>query len=521
MPKRKYSSSSDSSLSSTVSKHSTTTRKPGIFSGLKLYVIQSKFDATELELLTDLVVSNGAKLMSNPETAEIIITRIGMLKRLERHISLKTAKSKVILIPGWVTQSVISQKLLSFEDFYAICPLKKCTLEYCLEHNQKMQNEDQPMIPPPKHLSYTSKFAVQRASPLISHNQDFLHQLAVIREARFLDNEKRSFMSYTRAIGILKAYPHKIERIDQVKSLPFIGPKLISMLDEFLSKGEVGEAERVKASTRYGSLKEFTSIHGIGPLKASQLYREGCRSLEDLGRIYGSDLESSTIDPPRWSGAVSGVREALELRNDLRQTISRSEVEQIDGIIGAELEALEKGCVRIIVGGYRRGKQECNDIDIVFSHPDLGKEINLCKRLVEALGKKGLVTHVFHASGFRSTHPLHMPAGASKPDHPHWDSLDKALVVFRLPQTSSIHRRVDLIFAPINLYWTAVVGWTGSSLFERDLRLWAKQKMGMKFDSGGITRRRDSKLFFPMSEAAVFELLGLECIDPTLRNADL
>lgn len=55
-----------------------------------------------------------------------------------------------------------------------------------------------------------------------------------------------------------------------------------------------------------------------------------------------------------------------------------------------------------------------------------------------------------------------MPAGASKPDQPHWDTLDKALVVFRLPQMSStptVHRRVDLIFAPITLYWTAVVGW--------------------------------------------------------------
>lgn len=44
-----------------------------------------------MELLTDLAVSNGAILTSNPETAEIIVTRIGMLRRLERHIFLKTA----------------------------------------------------------------------------------------------------------------------------------------------------------------------------------------------------------------------------------------------------------------------------------------------------------------------------------------------------------------------------------------------------------------------------------------------
>lgn len=78
--------------------------------------------------------------------------------------------------------------------------------------------------------------------------------------------------------------------------------------------------EHIKASVRYRTLKEFTSIHGIGPLKASQLYREGCRSLEDLDRVYGSDLESDAVDPLSWSGVISGVRSALELRNDLGQT---------------------------------------------------------------------------------------------------------------------------------------------------------------------------------------------------------
>ena len=60
----------------------------------------------------------------------------------------------------------------------------------------------------------------------------------------------------------------------------------------------------------------------------------------------------------------------------------------------------------------------------------------------------------------------------------------------------------------------------------------------MKFDSAGMcvyispiafgradnasrTRRRDTKAFYPTSERAVFEVLGLEWIDPTLRNADL
>lgn len=57
-------------------------------------------------------------------------------------------------------------------------------------------------------------------------------------------------------------------------------------------------------------------------------------------------------------------------------------------------------------------------------------------------------------------------------------------------------------------------------MFQRDLRLWAKQQKGMKFDSSGISRRRDSKLYFPKSEREVFEILGLAYVHPSLRNAD-
>jgi DNA polymerase IV len=43
----------------------------------------------------------------------------------------------------------------------------------------------------------------------------------------------------------------------------------------------------------------------------------------------------------------------------------------------------------------------------------------------------------------------------------------------------------------------------------------------MKFDSSGMTRRRDTKIFYPKTEEEVFELLGLEYIEPMWRNADV
>ena len=54
-----------------------------------------------------------------------------------------------------------------------------------------------------------------------------------------------------------------------------------------------------------------------------------------------------------------------------------------------------------------------------------------------------------------------------------WDSLEKALIVYRTPNDGR-HRRVDLICALPETYWTAVVGWTGATMFQRDLRSAAK-----------------------------------------------
>lgn len=51
-----------------------------------------------------------------------------------------------------------------------------------------------------------------------------------------------------------------------------------------------------------------------------------------------------------------------------------------------------------------------------------------------------------------------------------FDNLDKAFVVLRLPRPGAMHRRVDLICAPRERYAAATLSWSGSMMFERDLR---------------------------------------------------
>jgi len=218
------------------------------------------------------------------------------------------------------------------------------------------------------------------------------------------------------------------------------------------------------------------------------------------------------------------IKIGLMLRDELDVPIPREEVEEIHRVVMRELEELQPGCFSTIVGSYRRGKEKSNDVDIVIGHTDFssgtGKNKELCKRFLQHLHTKGLVTHVMHLSSFHAPNTLRTS---------HWDSLEKALTVFILPPDNKgnnshrkrLRRRLDLIFAAPEAYWTAVIGWSGSRLFERDLRSWAKAQKGLKFDSSGMTRRHDSRLFLPRSEQEVFDILGLDWIDPTMRNANV
>ncbi|KAI1785275.1 hypothetical protein LXA43DRAFT_1117586 [Ganoderma leucocontextum] len=150
--------------------------------------------------------------------------------------------------------------------------------------------------------------------------------------------------------------------------------------------------------------------------------------------------------------------------------------------------------VSTIAGGYMRGRPDSDDVDVVFTHSD-------APRVRDSASSS--------YGGFMNA-----------------DSLEKALTVFTLPPSSLFHngaarRRLELIFTPPKIYSTTVLEWTASTMFQPDIRRWTKDKLWLKLDSLGITRRYDSKDFYPKTEKEVFGLFGPEWIDPTSRDATL
>ncbi|KAI6009829.1 hypothetical protein EDC04DRAFT_2771985, partial [Pisolithus marmoratus] len=492
---------------------------------------------------TRIRLCGGVELTANLEEADVIVTAIRTRPRLERHVNPSLAQSKPIVTAEWLQGSVKSGFLFPCGDYAALRDFREETARSCPDNSQgdvvaSEQSEcarlkpqlfrDPEEIADPRDaaaLDYTSRYSCQRGSPLTCPNQGLVRELDIIRQCRFVEGEERSILSYARAIALtgLPAYPSPIDAKklqDEVARLPFIGEKLLSMIEEYTGTGKITEAQNILSSPRFQSLTAFTAIYGIGPHTARKLHTLGLRTLEELDRYYevvagdaGTEIPShfaSGKDYGEEAATEISIKVGLALRHDFSQLISREEAEEINRVVMEVLASIQEGCKSLIVGGYRRGKLQSNDVDIVITHSDWNSGSNkvkgLSKRLVQVLHEQNLVTHVMYLSGFHEHNVLRTH---------HWDSLEKALTVFCLPSVPGrrrIHRRVDLIFAAPEVFWTAVVGWTGSTMFQRDLRLWAKQQK---------SRRRDSKLYFPKSEREVFEVLGLTYVHPSLRNADV
>lgn len=534
---------------------------------IRVHILQAKLDAPAIAELYALIDSQQRfpvdglqlELCGNASDADVIISNVRMRKRLERHLDWNIARQKAIVTPEWLRDSIEQQHPVPCGEYAALEELHDETVQSCPVCNLSLCKcaSSPPAVPPSRSTpqvstvsapmlttsqrilsNYRASYASLRASPLVCPNQALAAELSILRMYRDLEGKTVNALSYDRAIAIIKAFPREItpDNIElEVRHLPHLGEKIQSKIREFVRSGVIGESQTLRQDERFQSLRAFTTIHGVGASTARTLHSIGLRTLEDMERFYdvpvGDDgvpkleEEEPVFTPngrrvPRNAKMPDlSIKTALVLRHELAVPIPRDEVEEMHTIVMAELDKLQRGCISTIVGGHRRGKTESNDVDIVIGHRDLqsGGELikGLCKKLVQRLYDRSLVTHVTHLSGFHHHNALRTT---------HWDSLEKALTVFVLPSDNKqkrLHRRLDLIFAAPEAYWTAVVGWTGSKMFERDLRLWAKKEKGMKFDSSGMTRRHDSKLYFPQSEKEVFELLGLEWIDPILRNADV
>lgn len=187
----------------------------------------------------------------------------------------------------------------------------------------------------------------------------------------------------------------------------------------------------------------------------------------------------------------------------------------------------------------------CGDVDVILTHPDQDATSYLVDKLVLDLAADGWITHKLQESERNSERDQDALEwrGSMKRTGSGFDTLDKALVLWQDQdwpteeedlnndpdaKNPHPHRRVDIIITPWKTAGCAIIGWSGGTMFERDLRSYCRKILGYKFDSSGV-RRLDNGAWVDLEgdetdllvkEKKVFEGLGLDWIEPTLRCTD-
>lgn len=393
--------------------------------------------------------------------------------------------------------------------------------------------DDSDLPPEPEWVKSGVKYACERSTPPDPPNEAFIDQLKEIRTARILMLDEIGVRAYSTSIAAIASYPFPITSPKEILKLPGCDHKIANLWIEWTNTGAIKEAQSAVEDPTLKILRLFYNIWGVGAQTAREFhYDKGWQELDDI-----VDFGWSTLTRVQQIG--------VKYYEEFLTPIPRDEVESIAAIIKDHAARVRDEKVEVIVvGGYRRGKKESGDVDVIVSHPDLASTSNLAHDIVNSLEGEEWITHTLILSEHNShrgqaTLPYRAPGVGGGHG---FDSLDKALVVWQDPtwptkeedlvanpeaKNPNFHRRVDIIISPWRTVGCAVVGWSGGTTFQRDLRRYARHVKGWKFDSSGV-RDRTSGRIVPLegqngaetwqeAERKVFEGMGLVYREPWER----
>lgn len=381
-------------------------------------------------------------------------------------------------------------------------------------------------------------YACQRRTTLDNHNPNLTDALTLLAENAELNNESGRGVAFRRAAAVLKALPETVTSMTQLRGLPCLGEHSQRVIKDILENGVSSEVETTKNSERFKGLKCFTGIFGVGAKTADRWLREG---IQDLQQLVNSKPE---LNRAQQAG--------LEHYDDLHQPVTKAEADKIHGIVKRTLLHVLPGSEMTLTGGFRRGKTTGHDVDFLITHPDEGKEVGLMPKVVSSLTAQGVL---LYEKTTRNSY-LENEDGPAQPAS-NMDRFERCFCIFKLendstnfephaqysdqktPESNSNQAefeatemsttqtlpkkwravRVDLVVSPISQFPFALLGWTGSKLFERELRRWAGHVKSMSLSSHALYDNIQCKYLRATSEEEIFAHLGLEFIPPSERNA--
>ncbi|KAM9311969.1 DNA-directed DNA/RNA polymerase mu [Gastrophryne carolinensis] len=486
---------------------------PGRFPEVCIFLVERRMGAARRRFLTALAQSKGFSVAQ--EYSDVVThvvseqnTLSEVLSWMERKIGKVVQCTEVEMSPhfldiSWFTESMSSGKPVPLE------------ARHCLQGKSPASSTDK--ADPITVLPY----ACQRQTPLIHHNSQITDALEILAQAATFQGSEVRSLGFTRAASMLKSLPFKLQSVREAEALPWCGGHCKSVIQEILEDGICREAEELKASEHYQCIKLFTNIFGVGVRTAEQWYKDGLRKLTEL-------------TGPKCK-LTAEQKAGLEHYTDLQLPVTLKEADQVEHLIREALQKFVPDLQITRTGGFRRGKLQGHDVDFLITHPDYSALTGLLKKAVTWMNDKGLL--LYQHMKQRSQSSPHMKRNMdghetcyaiialpinslemSACDSAVFGDLDgsqNGAVTFRSWKAV----RVDLVVTPYSEYPYALLGWTGSKHFEREMRRFSWNEKKWTLSSHGLYDTEKKISIMAASEEEIFAHLGLQYVPPSYRNA--
>ncbi|XP_031973058.1 DNA nucleotidylexotransferase isoform X4 [Corvus cornix cornix] len=288
---------------------------------------------------------------------------------------------------------------------------------------------------------------------------------------------------------------------------------------EIIEEGESSRVREVLNDERYKAFKQFTSVFGVGVKTSEKWYRMGLRTVEEV-------KADKTLKLSKMQKA------GFLYYEDLVSCVSKAEADAVSLIVKNAVCTFLPDALVTITGGFRRGKKIGHDIDFLITSPGPGEDDELLHKVIDLWKRQGLLLYcdIIESTFVKEQLP------SRKVDA--MDHFQKCFAILKLCQprvdnsTCNTSKklemaevkdwkaiRVDLVITPFEQYAYALLGWTGSRQFGRDLRRYASHERKMVLDNHALYDRRKRIFLKAGSEEEIFAHLGLDYVEPWERNA--
>jgi len=262
-----------------------------------------------------------------------------------------------------------------------------------------------------------------------------LEKFLLVRESMVTGNEaKFQKKAYQIALDHVRR-GDDLSDLD-IRKIPGLGERMVQRILFFYGRANpVDERDTIAMENAFSedvlekeeTISLFLSIEGVGPVTAEKWFQAGYRTIEDL-----------TNFPP--VGITAKQRDGIKYHSSLIERIPREEIDFFQD----ELLTTVGDISFTIAGSYRRGKETSGDIDIIVLLEE-GREKEIRERMFGAIHFLSLL-----ASGEKKINGIAEVAGKA--------------------------RRVDIEFTIAEQYPYALLYFTGSKDFNREMRGIANEK---------------------------------------------